>query len=63
MGKIQKGRTMVSNSGGKELYWSAEFYRTYAGLFRDDLVRRALIEYAALLEARAVRSDAELAAA
>ena len=44
---------MVDDAKAIELHRSAALYRAYASLFQDDQVRRALTEYAALLEARA----------
>jgi hypothetical protein len=51
---------MVDGSGESELRRSAAFFRGYASLFRDDQVRRALTDYAALLEAKADRTTIQL---
>jgi hypothetical protein len=47
----------VEDTELNELHRRAEHYRAYARLFKDDQIRHALIEYAALLEAKVKRPE------
>jgi hypothetical protein len=54
---MQDDLVTVEDAKLKELHRRAEHYRAYARLFKDDQIRHALIEYAALLEAKVKRPE------